>query len=62
MSYEEAKDCFQENMETIGVPPTDRIAWNLSAGLHKLATAIEADLQRLHSRLDDIGRRLKEAR
>lgn len=55
MSYGEAKECFQEYMETIGVPPTDRMAWNLSAGLLKLATAIVADVQTLHRRLDELG-------
>ena len=59
MAYEMARNCFQENLQRLGTPATDPMAWNLNAGLDELTQAVQQDIQRLEETLVQILRRLK---
>lgn len=68
MSYDEARRCFRQAAEIIGIPQPgindngEVVAWDLHAGLLNLATAIEEDIVELRNglahQLDDLRRRL----
>lgn len=59
--YEQARACFKQNLETIGVPvPVDfTIQYNLSSGLDCLTDAIETDLRAIRLQQDHIVRLLQ---
>jgi len=61
MSYQMAKEQFQENVEL-----TDRIndpkTWNLNAGLENLTVALSEDLATIKSSLQTIEEMLRQAK
>lgn len=64
MSYYKARDCFNENLQLIGRPQnkTESMAWNLSSGLNHLTRALEADLEKIQSLLNQIAKALQHRR
>lgn len=64
MSYYEARNCFNENLQLIGKPQnkTENMAWNLSSGLNQLTRALEADLEKIQALLDQIAKSLQHQR
>ena len=59
MTYEKAKQCFDENNTLIGDPDRDRLIWNLSAGLFALANAIQLDFHDLRNQLQDVAQQVR---
>jgi hypothetical protein len=59
--YDQARACFKQNLQTIGVPvPVDYMTeYNLSSGLDCLVDAIQADLQDIRSQQAQIVRLLE---
>ena len=59
--YNQARTCFKENLNEIGVPvPLDRkIEFNLSSGLDCLVDAIQSDLLTIQNQLNDIAQTLR---
>lgn len=64
MSYYEARNCFNENLQLIGKPQnrTESMAWNLSSGLNQLTRALEADLEKIQALLNQIAKALQHQR
>ena len=64
MSYYEARDCFNENLQLIGRPQnkTENMAWNLSSGLNQLSRALEDDLGQIQALLQQIAQALQHRR
>ena len=59
MSYYQAKDCFNDNLQ-IGKPQDQgqQLMWNLSVGLLKLSEALESDVRQIQNQLDQIAQAL----
>lgn len=65
MSYEVAKERFEENLRVLVAAkvkdqPHDPLAWNLNSGLALLADAIQQDLTKTHNLLASLLRELRK--
>ena len=59
MTYEKAKQCFDENIRAIADPDSDFHRWNLYSGLLALTNAVQTDLHDLHSQVQDLAHALQ---
>jgi hypothetical protein len=54
MSYQDARNNANENMQLIGDPMNNPLEWNNAHAILSLATAIERDFRRVQSELDNL--------
>ena len=59
MSYDKAREAFDENLKRYLNAQNDPVAWNLSAGLSQLAEALRMDMHEMRRKLGDIEARLR---
>jgi len=61
MSYYEARNCFNENLQLLRRPQDqdETMIWNLSSGLNHLSQALEADLGKVQALLGQIAQTLQ---
>ena len=62
MSYQQARECFSENLSRIENSISDPMNWNLNSGLDALTESLEADVRQMKSRLSDIESLLRQQR
>ena len=65
MTYQRAKQCFDDTRQHIGSPTKDAVTagiWNLSSGLALLAEAIAHDFGDLQSRVVQIEKAVQALR
>ena len=51
MTYEKARECFDENNTLIANPRENPLMWNLSAGLVALTQALQTDMLALQQQV-----------
>jgi hypothetical protein len=55
MSYQNARNCFQENVNLIGTQPmNDPQNWNLNNGLEQFTQAVQAQLTSMQRSIDNL--------
>ena len=64
MSYYEARNCFNENLQLLRRPQDqdETMIWNLGCGLNHLSQALEADLGKIQALLGQIAQTLQHRR
>jgi hypothetical protein len=64
MSYYEARNRFNENLQLLGRPQNrdESLIWNLSSGLNHLCRAWESDLAQIQALLSQIAQALQHRR
>jgi uncharacterized protein (DUF934 family) len=54
MSYQTARECFQQNMQMVGEPMSDPQTFNINSGLDELAVCIQQDIAQIQQTLTAI--------
>lgn len=64
MSYYEARNCLNENLQLLGRPQNrdESMIWNLSSALNHLCRALESDLGQIQALLGQIAQALQHRR
>ena len=62
MTYEKAKETFDENCQLIGESSKDPLTWNLSAGLIALTNAIQMNMYDLRNQIQRLEQQVQNLR
>jgi hypothetical protein len=54
VSYQQAKACFTQNLDSIGDPMSDPMNWNLNSGLDELTSCVQRDMAQIQATLTQI--------